>query len=179
MDLGCGRGEWLTLLRSNGIPARGFDSNAVTVAECRSLDLDVSEGDLLTILREMSPASLGAITMFQVLEHLPFQDMVEVLRLARQALKPGGVFIAEIPNLSTLFVGASTFWIDPTHPRPLHPALVKFLAAQVGFVSVEELSSTRLSPELQFDHETAETNALKYLQSILLGPADCAIIAKA
>jgi hypothetical protein len=34
LDLGCGRGEWLTVLRDSGIPATGIDSNRACIEDC-------------------------------------------------------------------------------------------------------------------------------------------------
>ena len=50
-DLGCGRGEFLEVLRERGIAARGVEGNANVVRECREKGLDVAEGDLVDFLR--------------------------------------------------------------------------------------------------------------------------------
>jgi O-antigen chain-terminating methyltransferase len=39
---------------------------------------------------------------------------------------PGGLLILETPNPENLVVGACTFWYDPTHIRPLPPAMMRF-----------------------------------------------------
>lgn len=180
VDFGCGRGEWLDILKEAGVPARGYDSNQVAVAECESKGLDVEVGELLQVLRSLPEHSLGAVTFFQVFEHLPFAILLDVLRCCRRVLKDGGVLIAEVPNSETLLVGASTFWIDPTHERPLHPELLKFLAIQLGFTSVDGTYSTDLSPDINLpgvdDHVAA---VLQRIHRTLFGPGDFALIAKA
>lgn len=178
LDLGCGRGEWLRLLQTEGVPARGVDGNEVAVAECQSLGLDVIPADLLAVLRSTPSQSIGAVTMFQVLEHLPFDLIIEVLREALRVLVPGGVFIGEIPNCETLRVGASTFWIDPTHHRPLYPAVLEFIASQVGFRSVEGKYSSPLSPELDLNNVPERIAVIiRDLHHKVNGPGDFAIIA--
>jgi hypothetical protein len=97
----------------------------------------VTHLDAISFLKSTHPGALGAITMFQVIEHLKLSDLFDVLRYARTALGPGGLFLAEFPNITVPSVGASTFWLDPTHGRPLHPELVQFLAQQAGFELVE------------------------------------------
>ena len=137
LDLGCGRGELLELLRDEGIEARGVDGNAEMVARCRERDLDVEEGDLLDALREAKPGSLGAVVSIHVVEHLPSEAVERLVRLSWGALRPGGLLLLETPNPLSLRVGASRFWIDPTHRRPVHPETLRWMATAVGFDPVE------------------------------------------
>jgi len=180
IDLGCGRGEWLQVLKENHIAARGIDSNTACVAACTENNLSASLGELLDTLTHLPDASCGSITMFQVLEHLPFDVVVNVLREARRVLIPGGVFIGEVPNSETLRVGASTFWIDPTHQRPLFPAVLAFLASSVGFSGVTGEYSSPLAPtpDLTGLPENASKTILD-LHHAINGPGDFALIATA
>jgi O-antigen chain-terminating methyltransferase len=148
IDLGCGRGEWLTLLSENGINAIGVDSNPASIAELKSKGLTAHCVDLVDYLHSASSGSVGAITMFHVIEHLPIDVLLHVLSETLRVLRPGGIFIAETPNSLSLSVGASTFWLDPTHQRPLHPEFVKFVAAHTGFKSVEGRFMNRITSEL-------------------------------
>jgi SAM-dependent methyltransferase len=137
VDIGCGRGEWLTELRERGIQSFGIDSNIVSVERCQHKGLDVRHEEALSFLKSVDPSSIRAITLFQVVEHLSLGNLIEMLRASLVALKPGGVWLAEFPNIQMLNVGASSFWLDPTHVRPLHPLLVSFIAEHVGFKRVE------------------------------------------
>jgi O-antigen chain-terminating methyltransferase len=180
IDLGCGRGEWLQVLKDNHLAARGIDSNTACVAECTENGLTASLGELLDTLSQLPDDSCGSITMFQVLEHLPFDVVVNVLREARRVLVPGGVFIGEVPNSETLRVGASTFWIDPTHQRPLFPAVLAFLASSVGFAGVTGKYSSPLAPtpDLTGLPDNA-TKTILDLHHAINGPGDFALIATA
>jgi SAM-dependent methyltransferase len=180
LDIGCGRGEWLNILKDSNIPATGIDTNAASVQECSAQGLNVSHADAISYLSDAKEKSLGAITLFQVLEHLPFPTMVHLLRLALRALVPGGVLIAEVPNSETLSVGASTFWIDPTHERPLFPGLLEFLATEVGYTSVEGVYSSPLAPEPDFSELAPHVREpLLAMHRQLNGNGDFAIIATA
>ena len=180
IDLGCGRGEWLKVLKDRNIPARGIDSNSACVAECKESGLHAELGELLDALSQLPDASCGAVTMFQVLEHLPFDIVVQVLREIRRVLIDGGVFIGEVPNSETLRVGASTFWIDPTHQKPLFPAVLAFLASSVGFSGVTGKYSSPLAPvpDLSGLPETAAKTILD-LHHAINGPGDFALVATA
>ena len=180
VDLGCGRGEWLAVLRDSKIPALGVDSNTVCAAECRENGLAFEQSDLLQFLESRADQSVGAFTMFQVLEHLPFPVLVEVLRNIQRTLVPGGLLIAEVPNAKNLRVASGTFWIDPTHQRPLFPELLLFLATEVGFKKSEGRYVNDFSPkhELTGLDEGVEI-ALKSLLYAVDGPGDFALLATA
>lgn len=165
LDIGCGRGEWLTLLKENGIAASGIDTNTTCVHDCKSKNLDVSLRDLVDELTQTPEGSLGAVTMFQVMEHLPFLVLIDAFRLIRRALKPGGILIAEVPNAKNLRVSAGTFWIDPTHQKPLYPELLQFLATETGFSSADGLYLNNLSPG--YDLSSLSDGARQAVESLV------------
>ncbi|HEX3127979.1 MAG TPA: class I SAM-dependent methyltransferase [Thermoanaerobaculia bacterium] len=139
LDIGCGRGEALALLRDHGIPARGIDSSARMVALCRERGLEAEEGDAFAALAALPEGSLGGVVSFHVIEHLPAALLDRLVRLAYRALKPGGVLILETPNPLSMLVAARSFWLDPTHQRPVHPESLKLMYELAGFDPVERL----------------------------------------
>jgi SAM-dependent methyltransferase len=139
LDLGCGRGESLALLRSHGIEAAGVDSSARMVGLCRERGLAATEGDLFEHLAAQPEASLGGVVSFHVIEHLPTESLERLVRLAWRALQPGGVLILETPNPLSLVVAARNFWLDPTHRRPVHPESLRLHYELAGFASIERL----------------------------------------
>jgi len=132
LDVGCGRGEWLELLRSEGIEARGVDRNRVFIETCRGAGLDVVEQDALNYLRSLSDNSLSAITAIHFVEHVPFETLIAVLDEIRRTLKPGGLLIAETPNPENFMVGSCNFYTDPTHRNPIPSETLKFLLETRG-----------------------------------------------
>ncbi|MDD5348749.1 MAG: methyltransferase domain-containing protein [Chthoniobacteraceae bacterium] len=136
LDLGCGRGEWLELLKKEEIPARGVDVNARMVEQCRSLGLEAAQGDAITWLQGVPDASLGLISGFHLVEHLPFPVLLRLFRESLRALRPGGMAIFETPNPECLRVSSYTFYFDPTHRNPLPPELLSFIATHAGFSTV-------------------------------------------
>jgi SAM-dependent methyltransferase len=178
LDIGCGRGEWLSLLKGNGYNSYGIDTNSAAVNECQKSGLDVRSADLLSHLESLPDGSLSAITMFQVLEHLPFNVLLNTMRQIRRVLVSGGLFIGEVPNSQNLSVAASTFWIDPTHQRPLHPLLLKFLATECGFSKVDGIYSTRLRSMPNLDSLPKElADSLSMVFDLTMGNADFALTA--
>jgi O-antigen chain-terminating methyltransferase len=134
LDVGCGRGEWLELLREEGYRVRGIDINRAAVQECRERGLDVTEADVIEHLQGFERGSLDVITGFHLIEHLPFPIMAALFDEAFAVLKPGGMIILETPNPTNILVSAYDFYRDPGHIRPLHPDTVNFIAENRGFV---------------------------------------------
>ena len=167
LDIGCGRGEWLEVLRRSNFDAYGIDSNPIAIARCESIGLTVEVGEASQHLSNLPAESLGVVSLFQVLEHVPLGALPDLLREVHRVLKPGGALVAEFPNIQSLSVGGNTFWLDPTHLRPLHPLFVEFVAEDVGF------ASTRLHYP-KYGNETGSTSGL---ESAVFGPPDVALIA--
>ena len=121
LDIGCGRGEWLELLRDADLDAEGIDLNQVMVEQCRERKLAVSEADALPHLMGLDENSLGAVTAFHLIEHLELGNLVNLINEIIRVLRPGGIVLFETPNPENLAVGACNFYADPTHRNPVFP----------------------------------------------------------
>jgi SAM-dependent methyltransferase len=187
VDIGCGRAELVELLARRGIEAIGVDTDPSMVAEARDRGLDVRQVDGSSFLREREPGSLGAIIATHLVEHLEFADLVELLELAATRLRPGGVFIAETPNPTSLVVLGNSYILDPTHLRPLHPSLLTFLCEGAGFRDVRlrfHAPATDYHLPMIDDPDappwTKRVNdAFTKLNAVLFGPQEYALIATA
>jgi SAM-dependent methyltransferase len=134
LDAGCGRGEFLELLREAGVPARGVDLDPGMVARAQSKGLDVERGDLIACLDNMPDGSLGVVFAAQVVEHLSYADLLAFLRIAHMKLQPDGLLIAETVNPHA--PGAlKGFWTDLTHQHPIFPEVLLTLCRGAGFTS--------------------------------------------
>jgi SAM-dependent methyltransferase len=136
LDIGCGRGEFLELLQAEGIPARGVEVDPELVAAAQARGLDVAEADGLVELASLEDESLGGVVMIQVVEHLTPQQLIDLVLLAKDKVRPGGRVILETVNPQSLYVFARAFYLDPTHTQPIHPAYLDFLFRQAGFAEV-------------------------------------------
>ncbi len=133
LDLGCGRGELLLVLREAGIEAKGIESDTALVQGAVRRGLVVDDADVLAALRALDDGSVGAVTAFHLFEHFSGAMLSEVLNQCRRVLRLGGVLVAECPNPHNLRVGASLFWQDPTHVRPLLPETLSLFLKASGF----------------------------------------------
>ena len=134
-DLGCGRGEFLEALTAEGVAAIGCDSNAVMVSRAKEKKLSVDRADLFTWLAARADGSLGGITAFQVLEHLPPASLFDLVELAVRKLAPSGRVLFETINPESVYA-MRWFWMDLTHVRPVPAPSLEQLLRVSGFRDV-------------------------------------------
>jgi SAM-dependent methyltransferase len=174
LDVGCGRGELLELIRDAGLVGRGVDLNVEMVAICRGLDLEVTQGNAIAHLRALKEGSIGAIVALHLIEHLPFRRRIALLDAALRALKPGGALVLETPNPENINVGACTFWNDPSHIQPLPPESTQAIVELRGFDRVEIV---RLHAYPFENHLPGAGGAVRdTLNHLIYGPRDYAIV---
>lgn len=175
LDVGCGRGEWLELLRAENIAARGVDQNAFIVNQCRGRGLDVRQGDAMEFLTHEPEQTLAAVTAFHLVEHLRLAEQLQLMVAASRALAPGGVLILETPNPENLVVGSWTFYTDPSHQRPLPPTLLRFLLEAIGF---EVVDIRRLHVDDELAERAMQEGWPSGLRDLICGPRDFGVIAR-
>jgi O-antigen chain-terminating methyltransferase len=137
LDVGCGRGEFLALLREHGVRARGIDVNATMVEVCRQQGLDAVEADALTYLRAQPDDSFGGLFAAQVIEHLEPRYLAGLLDAAFEKLRPGAPIVLETINPACWFAFFESYIRDVTHVRPIHPDTLKYLLVATGFQNVD------------------------------------------
>jgi SAM-dependent methyltransferase len=133
VDLGCGRGEWLELLKEIGVDAHGVDLDDGMLAACRELGLSVETGEAVSYLKSLPDESQAVVSGFHVIEHIPFADLQIWVQEALRVLKPAGLLIMETPNPENIVVGTVNFYFDPTHLHPIPSQLLAFLPEHYGF----------------------------------------------
>jgi SAM-dependent methyltransferase len=176
VDLGCGRGEWLELLREQKLTARGVDSNRIMVKRCTELGLQARLSDAHSCLGKLKDASVGCVTGFHIVEHMPFGALIELFDEVVRVLQPGGLVIFETPNPSNILVGSTEFYNDPTHNKPLPPRVLRFLAESRGLCKVEILELHPYPPSYAF--EADEKGVAQRLNQYFYGPQDYSIIGR-
>jgi len=176
LDIGCGRGELLQLLREAGLEARGIDADADMVAYARGEGLDVEQADLVEYLERQDDGSLGGIFMGQVVEHLPPAVLVRALELAAAKLRGGGLLVAETINpLSPLAL--RHYFADLTHAQPLVPETLELLARQSGFAETEIRYLNEPAERLAEPDDPVMAANVRRLNELLFAPLDYALVA--
>ncbi len=184
VDLGSGRGEWLELLKDAGVDAYGVDLNQEIVEQCRARGLKVVLADACEHLAGVSERSLSAVTAFHLVENVPIDRVITLIDLSVRALQPGGLLILETPNPENLVVGASSFYVDPSHVRPLPPSLLAFLVEARGFADVEtRFLHPNAAGNLRSPRDTEPWSGdlaplVEAINARLYGPQDYAVIGR-
>jgi SAM-dependent methyltransferase len=185
VDLGCGRGEFLDLLRERGISGRGLDSNHEMVEICRARGLIVDEGDALAFLEGVDDGALGGLIATQVVEHLAPDYLLALIQTAYYKLRPGSRLVLETINPTCWVAFFESYIRDITHVRPLHPDTLSYYVGVSGFqrVSVQFRSPVpdhqklTLLPDGDPRHELLNVN-LDRLNSLIFGYMDYAVVAE-
>ena len=185
LDIGCGRGEWLELLREHGVNALGIDLNPKCIQMCQVKQLNVVHADMFDYLEALADESLDGITSLQVIEHITPGQLARFIRLCYQKMKTGGRLILETQNPATVFTLTNAFYIDPTHIRPVHPLWLEYLLENSGFEEIKldypdysvvwSLMQTYSVPT-EADQAMANQR-IDALNHLLFGPTDYAAIA--
>jgi len=135
LDVGCGSGTLLGLLKHRGFGVTGLDFSAEAAAIAKAENgVDVAVG---TLEEAHFPAeSFDVVTLFHVMEHVttPRQVLAEVSRV----LKPNGVAILQVPNIESWqfkIFGARWYGLDiPRHVIDYSRNSMLKLLADSGFV---------------------------------------------
>lgn len=173
LDLGCGRGEWLALLKDWGLDASGVDLNAMQIEQARIDGLDVQLGDFQDTLCDAADNSLAVISAHHLIEHLPFNLVAWLVREATRVLAPGGLLLLETPDVRNVLVGATTFHNDPTHLQPRTFAVMGVLLESAGLHPIEQ---RRLNPHERLDEFIEKPTVDPEIGHLLFGPQDIAFL---
>ena len=132
LDIGCGRGEFLELLKENGIKAFGIDSNRQMVKRCLDKGLEVEHADAISYLKNYQ-GSFGNIFLSMIVEHLDFKDIFTIISTAWGKTEKDSVILIETINPNSFYAQSKTYVIDPTHINLVSPETLSYTFQKVGF----------------------------------------------
>lgn len=135
LDIGCGRGEFLTLLKNNGFESMGIDINNLEVQELKKQHFNVEHIDMIKYLKTTNKI-FSSISALQVIEHIDYDTLKKFIALAYEKLETNGVIILETINPHNK-VAFNSFYMDETHKRPLPPEMVAFMLQYMGFKNIK------------------------------------------
>lgn len=155
LDVGCGDGSFLVLMRSLGWKVSGIDPDPAAARVARDRHgLDVSVGNIEEV--DLPQGAYDAVTMQHVIEHV--HEPISVLEAAGVVLKPGGVLSIRTPNLDSLGHGRfRDMWMHldpPRHLRLFIPSTLSTCVERAGFTILDVHTSPR-SAQTVFDLSNA------------------------
>ena len=183
VDIGCGRGEFLELLKEAGYEAKGVDVYQEYVDYCQMQGLDVVQGDGIRFLSELKN-KVDGIFVGQVVEHLKLEQLVELCNISYQQLNTGGCAIFETPNPTSLSIYTNAFYMDPSHIKPVHPLTLQYFLRNAGFEDTQilytETSKVNVEiPKIDVGQASQSFNeVMDKIGHMLFGSQDYAIIAR-
>lgn len=194
LDIGCGRGEFLSLMSENNINAHGIDIYKPYVDYCRMKNLDAVCDDCVRYLENLDYSDglnkIDGIFAGQVVEHLETHQIISLCNNAYKKLTEGGCIIIETPNPVSLSIYTNAFYIDPSHIKPIHPLTMKYYLEKAGFRNIEIIFTENSRPpydipELKCSSDNQDiiyniedfNNAMKKVSEMMFGSQDYAVIA--
>lgn len=100
LEIGCGKGEYLSLLKDAGVSAIGLEYARSAIAHCRRQGLDVLRGFFSRPTQTLPVAPFVGFVSLNFMEHWP--KPVDTLRAIRHNLLPGGIGLVEVPNFDMI-----------------------------------------------------------------------------
>jgi 2-polyprenyl-3-methyl-5-hydroxy-6-metoxy-1,4-benzoquinol methylase len=137
LDLGCGHGAFLHVMREAGYKnARGIDGSPEQVSAARALGiLGVEQGDVISLLSETATGSIDVIVTFDLIEHFDKAELMPLIDEIYRVLKETGRWIIHAPNAESPF-GSWIRYGDFTHEIAFTRASMAQLLRASGFKSV-------------------------------------------
>lgn len=183
LDIGCGRGEFLSLLAENGINSEGADIYKPYVDYCRMKGFKAVCMDGIEYLNSLEKTD--GIFVGQVVEHLETSQIIRLCNTAYEKLTEGGCIVIETPNPTSLIIYTNAFYIDPSHVKPVHPLTMRYYLEKAGFRNIEVIYTESSRPDQKipeligsFAANAEEFNAaMKTVSDIIFGSQDYAVIA--
>lgn len=183
IDIGCGRGEFLSLMKDNGIDACGVDIYEPYVDYCNMKGLSAVCGDGSEFLSKQD--EVDGIFVGQVVEHLKTHEIIRLCNTAYEKLSEGGIIVIETPNPTSLAIYTNAFYIDPSHIKPVHPLTMRYYLEKAGFRKIDIIFTENSRPQFEIPElkisggeDTEEFNkAMKKVSELLYGSQDYAVIA--
>lgn len=132
VDLGCGTGTFLNLLKDNGVRGVGMEIDGKLANQLNKAGHTVYHATHKDI-REYA-IGFDGIHISHLIEHLWGEEMKTVLEDCRDCLLPNGLLVIRTPNWSNKNVSGGGFWDDYTHVRPYSLRQLERMLTDMGMV---------------------------------------------
>ena len=152
LDVGCGSGKILSLLKSAGHTVIGIEPDPRAREIAISRGLEVFDGTAENLPPELESEQFDAVIMTHVLEH--FADPLKAMNNAAALLKSGGKLTVETPNHAAIgFNKAGSVWRWLDVPRHLNFFTPQSLSAMCEMAGLELVSTEYRGYSRQFESE--------------------------
>jgi O-antigen chain-terminating methyltransferase len=196
LDIGCGTGTFLKVMKEAGIGAYGIDINEDYILLCESCGFNVINDDAVSHLVSLQPKSIDGVFISQLVEHLSSEELLEILRLCYEKMQYESQIVITTPNIRSMLVSSDLFYLDPTHISHVHPEVLSFMLKSCGYREIRERYYQPVADHVRLKRieavekahdrpgdmwscitEIINSNTDK-LNDLLFGFRDCCLIAK-
>ncbi len=136
--IGCGRGEFLKLLKERNIKVRGVDNFKGFVDYNVKNGFDVEESGYLEYLESLSDGDLDAVACLNILEQFDLSYLSRLIRLIHKKLKKESFAVFEILNPGDVTNFYSKFSLSLLNKTVINPEVLKFMLREAGFSNFDE-----------------------------------------
>lgn len=132
VDIGCGRGEWLDLIKEISINIKGIDQIDYLDSKLNKKVL-FEKINFKDFFKKTADETFNVISAFHFIEHISFEEQLFFLKESFRTLKPGGLLLLETPNIENINVVTNSFHLDPSHTKPINKYLLNHMLEYTGF----------------------------------------------
>lgn len=137
LEIGCGHGAIIYFANKAGYTnTLGVDGSEEQVNGAKKLGIDnVIHQDLIEHLKSRASSSIDCVIAFDVVEHFTRDELVDLIDLIRNVLKPGGRWIIHAPNAESPFSSRMLFG-DFTHEMSFTCTSINQILLSSGFTDI-------------------------------------------
>jgi 2-polyprenyl-3-methyl-5-hydroxy-6-metoxy-1,4-benzoquinol methylase len=169
VDIGCGRGEFLELMRDAGKEAYGIEINQHEIEQLKNKGIRVVSEDAIDHIDSLANESIGGGFCAQVVEHLTPDNVYRLVTSLQSKMKSGAPLVIETINPLSIQAFHSSYLVDPTHIYPVHPQTLLFFLRYAGFKNVHVKKITPFPPESQLQNpdQIGDAEVKQYLNALV------------
>lgn len=132
LELGCADGSFMKAMRQAGFAdVRGIDI-CPEYGGCEGVEI----GDAAELVAQAADGSLGGVIALDVFEHIPQDDLRQLLVTCRAKLAAGGQVVFRVPNAGSA-LGLVNQNGDLSHVNAFNEVSVRQMAFDTGFHTVK------------------------------------------
>lgn len=131
LDIGCGEGLFLKHLKLINVLGKGLEYDPSIAEDVRNKGFEVYRGSAVDIWPEINESFDGAFCS-HLIEHLSFENVINLVEGMSQKLAPGARVVFAWPNPGSIQMQLFHFWRDPEHVRYYDQYLIAGLFKHYG-----------------------------------------------
>ncbi len=136
LDIGCGTGFFLNACKKLGMKhIKGIDNSIEQIEQCKKKNIEAILVKSALDFLSKDTDTYDLITAFDVIEHLPKNELLDTTHLIYERLSSEGSFILQVPNAKSI-IAPGWLYNDITHNMSFTNVSIEILLKNAGFSTV-------------------------------------------